>query len=66
MKVRVQIIETKKVIRTYEVEGVNSLEMAEKCAYRCAHRQFQPNTYMMQEVPCCPEYSTGSFEIVSC
>ena len=66
MKIRVQIIETKKIVRTYEVDGVNSLEMAEKCAYRCATRHFQPNTYMMREVPYRPEYCTGSIEVVEC
>lgn len=64
MKVRVQIIETKQVIRTYEVEGVNSLETAKKCAHRCALHQFQPNTYMMREVPCSPTYSIGTYEVV--
>ena len=63
MKVRVQIIETKKIVRTYEVDGVNSLEAAAKCAERCARRQFQPNTYMRQEVPYAP--TIGSYEVVS-
>jgi len=66
MKIRVQLVETKQIIRTYEVDGVNSLEAAQKCAQRCAHRQFQPNTYMMQEVPCAPSYSIGACEIIEC
>ena len=65
MKIRVQIIETRQVVRTYEVDGVNSLEMAAKCEERCATRRFQPNTYLYHEVPQPPTYSIGSYEIVS-
>lgn len=64
MKVRVKIVETKIVERTYEVDGVNSLDTAKKCAERCYMRQFQPNTYMMREVPKRPTISFGSCEIV--
>ena len=64
MKVRVQIIETRQIMRTYEVDGVNSLDTAKKCAYRCANHQYQPNTYMMREVPFSPTYSTGAYEII--
>ena len=66
MKIRVQIIETRQVVRTYEVDGVNSLETAAKCAKRCATQKFQPNTYMMREVPCTPQYEIGAFEIIEC
>ena len=64
MKVRVTIVETRSIYRTYEVDGVNSLEVAEKCAYRCANHEFQPNTYMMREVPHRPQFSTGAMEVV--
>jgi len=64
MKVRVKIIETKTIERTYEIDGVNSLDMAKKCAERCYFHQFQPNTYMMREVPQSPRFSFGSCEIV--
>lgn len=65
MKVRVQIIETRQVVRTYEVDGVNTLEAAAKCADRCAKRQFQPNTYLYREVPMRPTYSIGSYEVIN-
>ena len=65
MKIRVQIIETRQVVRTYEVDGVNSLEAAAKCAERCATRRFQPNTYLYREVPQPPTYSIGSCEVVN-
>lgn len=64
MKVRVQIVETRQIVRTYEVDGVNSLESAAKCADRCARHMFQPNTYMMREVPQSPTYSIGAYEVV--
>lgn len=64
MKVRVTINETKIVQRTYEVDGVNSLDNAKKCAERCYFKQFQPNTYMMREVPKRPTISFGSCEII--
>ena len=65
MKIRVQIIETRQIVRTYEVDGVNSLEAAAKCAERCATRKFQPNTYLYREVPQSPAYSIGSCEVVN-
>jgi len=65
MDVRVTIIETKQVRRTYLVKGVNSLETAEKCAQRCLKHQYQPNTYLWREVPCSPSYETDSFEVVN-
>ena len=64
MKVRVTIQEVKIIERTYEVDGVNTLETAKKCAERCARKQFQPNTYMMREVPKPPTYQTTVCEIV--
>ena len=64
MKVRVKIVETKIVERTYEVDGVNSLDNAKKCAERCYMRQFQPHTYKMREIPKRPTISFGSCEIV--
>ena len=64
MKIRVKIIKTIEVERTYEVNGVNDLETAKKCALRCATKQFQPNTYMMREVPQPPFYRFDSMEII--
>lgn len=64
MKVRVTIVETKQVYRTYEVDGVNTLEAAQKCAYRCATHQYQPNTYMMREVPHRPTFKFDAMEVV--
>lgn len=66
MKVRVTIVETKQIYRTYEVDGVNDLETAKRCAYRCATRQYQPNTYKMREVPYPPTYDYGAMEVVEC
>ena len=64
MKVRVTIVETREIYRTYEVEGVNDLETARKCAERRARKQFQPNAYMMREVPYPPTYRFDAMEIV--
>lgn len=64
MKVRVQIVETRQIVRTYEVDGVNTLEAAAKCAERCARRQFQPNTYLYREVPKKSTYAIGNYEVV--
>lgn len=65
MDIKVTITEIKEVQRTYFVKGVNSLQTAEKCAYRCAGRDFQPNTYLYREVPCRPYYRTNGYEIVN-
>ena len=64
MDVRVTIVETKTIERTYYVSGVNSLEAAGKCAERCAGRRFQPNTYMWREVPKPPTYHLEKYEVV--
>ncbi len=66
MKVLVKVIETRIIERTYEVDGVNTLENAAKCAERCYSKQFQPNTYMRQEIPYPPSVSIGSYEIIEC
>ena len=66
MKVRVKIVETRTIERTYEVNGVNSLDMAKKCAERCMMNQYQPNTYMYREVPRRPTYKVDSCEIIEC
>ena len=65
MKVRVTVTETKVIERTYEVDGVNTLEAAAKCAQRCATRKFQPNTYLYREVPQSPTYDVVKYEVVS-
>ena len=65
MKVRVTVTETKVIERTYEVDGVNTLEAAAKCAQRCATRRFQPNTYLYREVPQSPTYDVVKYEVVS-
>ena len=64
MKIRVTIVETKQTYRTYEIDGVNDIEAAKKCAYRCATHQFQPNAYMMRQVPYPPSYKYDAVEIV--
>ena len=64
MKVRVTIVETKQIYRTYEVNGVNSLDAAKKCAMRAYNHQFQPNTYMFREVPHSPFTEFDVMEIV--
>ena len=66
MRVQVTIIETKQIFRTYEVDGVNDLDTAKKCAQRCATHQFQPNTYLVRQVPYAPTYSYGAIEIKEC
>lgn len=65
MKVRVVIQETKVIERTYEIDGVNSIDSAKKCAERCYFHQFQPNAYMMREVPRRSTISFGSVEVVN-
>lgn len=65
MDVRVTIVETRQVHRTYFVKGVDSLETAEKCAQRCLKHQYQPNTYLWLEVPYSSFYETNNFEIVN-
>ena len=65
MDVRVTIVVTKTIERTYYVKGVNSLDAAAKCAERCATKQFQPNAYLWREVPQRPNFKTDSFEIVN-
>lgn len=65
MKVRVTIEEVKVIKRTYEIDGVNTLEAAKKCALRCANKQFQPNAWLYREVPCSPTYRLGSYEVVN-
>lgn len=65
MDVRVTITETRTVDRTYEISGVNSLEAAQKCAIRCANRQFQPNAWMYREVPNTPTYHIKNYEVVN-
>lgn len=64
MKVRITIVETSTVEYTYEVDGVNNLEEARKCAANCANKQDQPNTYMARKVPRRPTYNFGTMEIV--
>ena len=64
MKIRVTIQETRVIDRVYEVSGVNSLDAAAKCAERCAKHQFQPNTYLRQEVPHTPTHRLEKYEIV--
>ena len=64
MKVRVTIVETKQVYRTYEVDGVNSLEAAQKCAKRAYKHEYQPNAYMFRQVPRAPFIEFGAMEIV--
>ena len=64
MKVRVTIQEIRVIERVYEVDGVNTLDSAKKCAERCSRRQFQPNTYLYREVPQPPTYSIGSCEVI--
>ena len=65
MKVRVTLKEVRVIERVYEVDGVNSLEMAEKCAKRCATRKYQPNTYLYREIPHSPTYDTESYEVIA-
>lgn len=63
MKVLVTLVETKKTIRTYCVNGVNSLEAAEKCARRCYNKAYQPNTHEVtlssDDVHCWRSYDTA-------
>lgn len=65
MRVRVTITETKTIERTYEIDGVNSLETAAKCAERCAKRQYQPNAYLYREIPQAPQYNVTGYEVVN-
>ena len=65
MDVRVTIVETKTIKRTYMVHGVNSLDAAAKCAERCRKHQYQPNAYMFREVPQPPIYKIDSYEVVN-
>jgi hypothetical protein len=64
MKVRVTIIETKQNFRTYEINGVNSLDAAKKCAKRAYDHEFQPNAYLFRQVPRAPFIEIGAMEVV--
>ena len=64
MKVRVTIKEIKTTYKTYEVDGVNSLETAAKCAERAYLHQFQPNAYLYHDVPCPKTHKIDKYEVV--
>lgn len=64
MKVRVTVIETKQISRTYEIDGVNSLDAAKKCAKRAYNHEFQPNAYLFRQVPHAPFIEVGAIEVV--
>ena len=65
MDVKVTIVETKQIQRTYFVKGVSNLENAAKAAQRCATHQYQPNTYMWREIPNAPTFKIDGFEVVN-
>lgn len=65
MNVRVTITETYTIDRVYEINGVNSLETAAKCAVRCAKGQYQPNAWLHREIPNSPTYCVEKYEIVN-
>lgn len=66
MKVKVIIQEVQITEKTYEIDGVNSLEAAGKCAMRARHNQFQPNAWLARTVPYPPTVSVKSYEVVEC
>ena len=66
MKVRVTLVKHWSEQFTYEVDGVNSLETAKKCAQRCMNKEFQPNTYLFRRVPHPPYTEVSSMEVLEC
>lgn len=64
MKIKVTTKEIRTIERTYYVDGVNTLEAAAKCAERCYNNQYQPNTWLWQEVPHTPQLKIEEYEIV--
>ena len=66
MKVRVIVRETQVTEKTYEIDGVNTLETAGKCAMRAATGQFQPNAFLYRVVPYPPTKKIATYEIVEC
>lgn len=64
MKVRVTIQEMKIVEKIYEVDGVNTLSAAAKCATRCAAHQFQPNAYLWRETPLPSSCKVVGYEVI--
>lgn len=64
MKMRVTIIETHQVFKTYEVEGVGSIETAKKCAEKCYTDYHQSNTRLVREVPQTPTHRFDAIQII--
>ena len=64
MDVKVTIVETHQTIKEYYVSGVNSLEMAAKCAKRCYNHEYQPNTYLYHNVPMPTTYVVDKYEVI--
>lgn len=65
MDVKVTVIETKQIERTYLVRGVSNFDKAVKCVNRCIGHEFQPNTHLYREVPKRPEFKVDKYEIVN-
>ena len=65
MKVRVTITETQQTFFTYEIDGVNDLETAAKCAQRAYKHEYQPNAYLYHKVPMPKTYKINSYEVVN-
>ena len=65
MKVIVTIEQVNVITREYEVDGVNSLEAAAKCAMRCGQSKFQPNAYCRREVPHRPTFKVTNYEVIN-
>lgn len=64
MKMRVTIVETHQVFKTYEVEGVEDIEAAKKCAERCYGNHAQLNTRLVRQVPHSPTHRFDAIEVV--
>lgn len=64
MKIQVTIVETRQVFKTYEVEGVDSIEAAKKCAEKCYTDYRHSNTRLVREVPQAPTHRFDAVEVV--
>lgn len=64
MKIQVTIIETHPTFKTYEVEGVGSIEAAKRCAEKCYTDYHQSNTRLVREVPQAPTHRFDAIRII--
>ena len=64
MKVQVTIVETHQVFKTYEVEGVESIEAAKRCAEKCYTDYGHFHARLVREVPRTPTHRFDAIKVV--